>query len=452
MRWSPCASTVPATSRPAPWTLRSSPSTSARAPKAAEQRGHAGEAVGLLHPQLPHVAKHGVARGAGRGHGQDGDLVEAGDLRRRRPRWPAAARSGRRGRRWRRGRRARWRGPRRSPPPCGAARRGSRAGPARRRRRSTVTSLSGTTQAATTQKAACDGSPGTSSSKGVNADGRSRTTCVAVLVAPRSTSAPQRASSSSVWRRVSTGSRTTVSPSAPSAGEQHARLHLGAGHGRRVVDAAERPAADVSGGRQRSVRPSTIGPHPPQGHRPPGPWAGSTARRRRSTRSCTAARPPPRPAAAWWCPSCPTSSGPVAACSAAAPPRPDLARCRRRPRARPEGPHRRRGAGHVVAVGQPAQHRLARGQRAEQQGPVRDRLVARARARLPARGRPPATVNTGPLVGRRAGAPGSFELPDGRPVAAPGEAVVRGARPASASTTRTSTPRSPSTLWAISRS
>ena len=81
--------------------------------------------------------------------------------------------------------------------------------------RSTTTSLPGTIDAATTQKAACEGSPGTSSASGDRVDGRSRTTW------PRpsgvtSSLAPHADSNSSVCTRVSTGSRTTVSSAAPS--------------------------------------------------------------------------------------------------------------------------------------------------------------------------------------------------------------------------------------------
>ena len=63
--------------------------------------------------------------------------------------------------------------------------------------------------AATTQNAACEGSAGTSSSKGFSGERRTRTT-----PSRASMSAPHSASSSSVCARVGTGSRTTVSPSA----------------------------------------------------------------------------------------------------------------------------------------------------------------------------------------------------------------------------------------------
>ncbi len=81
---------------------------------------------------------------------------------------------------------------------------------------STARWLPGTTTPATTQKAACDGSPGTSTVTGRSGDGRMR------MVRPDPTgstsmSAPACASSSSVWARVRTGSWTTVSPSAPVA-------------------------------------------------------------------------------------------------------------------------------------------------------------------------------------------------------------------------------------------
>ena len=42
--------------------------------------GHGGEAVDLLDPQLAHVEEHRGALGHGGGDGEDGDLVERGDL------------------------------------------------------------------------------------------------------------------------------------------------------------------------------------------------------------------------------------------------------------------------------------------------------------------------------------------------------------------------------------
>ena len=75
-------------------------------------------------------------------------------------------------------------------------------------------------------------------------------------------------------------------------------------------------------------------------------------------------------------PELPTSSGPGGLAGAAGAARDD--RRARRPSTRaPEGPQRGGGAGHVVAVGEPPHHRHAPCQGAEQQGPMRDRLVAR---------------------------------------------------------------------------
>ena len=76
--------------------------------------------------------------------------------------------------------------------------------------------------------------------------------------ASMSMSAPHWASISSVWARVGTCSRTTVSPSAPRPASSTA-LHLGAGHRERVVDAVQAAAVDP----QRRVtgrRPSTVAP------------------------------------------------------------------------------------------------------------------------------------------------------------------------------------------------
>ena len=78
---------------------------------------------------------------------------------------------------------------------------------------STVTRLPATTAPATTQNAAWEGSPGTSQARGRRTPGRSRTTRPAPT-GSTVTSAPASASISSVWARVATGSRTTVSPSA----------------------------------------------------------------------------------------------------------------------------------------------------------------------------------------------------------------------------------------------
>ena len=67
------------TARPAS-TTRSSPSTSAAAPKARTSSAVAGQSVRLLHPELAHVPEPGGPVGAGGRHGQDGHLVEGGDL------------------------------------------------------------------------------------------------------------------------------------------------------------------------------------------------------------------------------------------------------------------------------------------------------------------------------------------------------------------------------------
>ena len=53
-----------------------------RGPEGPDQLGRPGQTVGLLDPELADVAEPGGAGGRGRGHGQDGHLVEGGDLRR----------------------------------------------------------------------------------------------------------------------------------------------------------------------------------------------------------------------------------------------------------------------------------------------------------------------------------------------------------------------------------
>ncbi len=62
-------------------------------------------------------------------------------------------------------------------------------------------------QAATTQKAAWEGSPGTSRSNGCNDEARTVT-----APSPTEMSAPPRRSSSSVCARVGIASRTVVAP------------------------------------------------------------------------------------------------------------------------------------------------------------------------------------------------------------------------------------------------
>jgi hypothetical protein len=122
-----------------------------------------------------------------------------------------------------------------------------------------VTSLPGTMQAATTQNAACDGSPGTSTSSGRSTEGRRRTTRPAPSRVTL-TSAPASASSSSVWARVATGSRTTVSPAAASPASRTADFTWALATGGCHSIPRRPPPATASGGRQRGPRPSTPAP------------------------------------------------------------------------------------------------------------------------------------------------------------------------------------------------
>ena len=84
-------------------------------------------------------------------------------------------------------------------------------------------------QPATTQKAAWDGSPGTSRSKGRSArrPDRHRARLLTAM------SAPQSGSSSSVCGRVGTSSRTVVAPSAARPASRTAPLTWALGTGRR---------------------------------------------------------------------------------------------------------------------------------------------------------------------------------------------------------------------------
>ena len=135
----------------------------------------------------------------------------------------------------------------------------AQAGRPRRTRCVTSTSLPGTTHPATTQKAAWEGSPGTRGA-GAGASSAAPGPRRSPARASTSMSAPARASISSVWARVATGSRTTVSPSASSPASRMADFTWALATGG-SSDARQRPAGDRSGGRQRSpVRPRP-GPH-----------------------------------------------------------------------------------------------------------------------------------------------------------------------------------------------
>ena len=150
-----------------------------------------------------------------------------------------------------------------------------RAGPAYTP--STTISLPGTMVAATTQKAACDGS----------ADGNADR----LEAAPSGARRGRRGRPSRAQRR-----RTAPAPPRCAAGpdrlahhrlalgaqpgQEHARLHLRARHRRRVVDAVQRPTVNGERGLDSLPWPWTRDPYPREA-RPPGPWAGSRARRRR---------------------------------------------------------------------------------------------------------------------------------------------------------------------------
>jgi len=131
----------------------------------------------------------------------------------------------------------------------------SRAGP--RYTSSTVTSLPGTMQAATDQKAACDGSPGTSRTNGRRLDRRTRTVCPSSSTA---ISAPQRRSNSSVWARVRTASCTTVSPSAPSPASRMADFTWALATGGLYSIPCRSPPRTSRGGYRPPPRPSTRAP------------------------------------------------------------------------------------------------------------------------------------------------------------------------------------------------
>ena len=234
MRWSSWVSisAPPAGGPPAPSTIRSSPSTATRTPQPARPAAIAGEAVAFLDPQLGEAAHHRAAAGAGRGDGEDRVFV---DHRRRPLRRECRRRSAcRRGHADRR--------PARRPPRARFSK--AMSAPISRRHSSRpvrsglsptpsiVTSEPGTISAATSGKAAEDGSPGTT----IGAAASSGWPSTVMRRPPpslglgRDRARRNGASMRSVWSRVGCGSITVVAPGRVEPGEQHRRFDLRRGH------------------------------------------------------------------------------------------------------------------------------------------------------------------------------------------------------------------------------
>ena len=186
---------------------------------------------------------------------------------------------------------------------------------------------------------------------------------------------PASASISSVWVRVVTGSRTTVVPLAESPARRMADFTWALADLGGPVDAAE-PAAPHSQGGQAAL-PATAAPAPPSASaaRPRDPWGGRRATRRPPARSPSRS-PRPRPARSRMeVPELPQSSGPAAACSRPRPPCSATLPSGWRSTETPDGLDGRHRRGDVGAVRQPVDDRCPLGQRAEEHGAVRDRLL-----------------------------------------------------------------------------
>ena len=236
-------------------------------------------------------------------------------------------------------------------------------------------SLPGTTHAATTQKAAWDGSPGTSSSNGWRAPGRRRT------VRPSSSrvrSAPAAASISSVWARVRTArgppsrprrrGRRAGSPTSPGrwppAGRSRCRVRS--------------PPRTTSGGRLPPSRPSTRGAHQPQRpghpvHRPAGDRLVAAEDGEPVEGRAQAGQQPDGGAGV-------ADVDDVVGLVQRLRPPVTRSPSTTAPRASTAAP----GAADVVAGRQPPHDRRPLGQRAQHQGPVGDGLVARHPHSIPA--------------------------------------------------------------------
>ena len=198
-------------------------------------------------------------------------------------------------------------------------------------------------------------------------------------------SAPASASISSVWARVVTRSRTMVGPIGGEAGQQDGGLHLGAGHLGRPVDAVQGPALDGERGPALRARTLDGGPHQLEGLGHPVHGAG-TERRSRRSRTVSHGNPATRPASRRMdVPELPQSRAMGGWWSRLRPP--GASRCRRHCCSTPT-PIASTAASDAATSApsdKSVDDRGALGQRGEEDGPVRDRLLPRRAHRAAAR-------------------------------------------------------------------
>ena len=282
---------------------------------------------------------------------------------------------------------ARPRGRRARSPPSAAGSAGSRCASSSRRRRSISSREPATSTPAAIRNAAELGSPGTSTPSSSSSSVFERPSTSASVAVDRDAGAQQHPLGVvAAARRLD---RRSSSPSAASAGEQHARLDLRAGDRQLVGDRAQRARRGRCSGGKRPSRASSRAPICAQRlgdpvDRPAADRLVAVERERRAP----AARRASRAAAASACRRCRRRSAPVglarlaqagAADHELVVVAPRRARRARAPRRASRACRRRAGSCSIA-------HRLG-GHRAEQRGAVGDRLVGR-RAKL-ARSSPP---------------------------------------------------------------
>ena len=239
------------------------------------------------------------------------------------------------------------------------------------------TALPGTTAPATAKKAAAEGSPGTVRSTGLEAEARTVTT----RPSPHGSTGDVRARFGQHLLGVGPGRHRArgrrSSPCGGQAGQQDGRLHLRAGHPRRPVDALQRAALDTQRRQAAFALPADGRPHELErlGH----PVHRPRERDSSPTSSVVQAKPATRPASSRMeVPEFPQSSG----CAGLVQPASPAVQHEQLPSAGPLDldTHRLYGGqrgGDVGAVGEAVDDRGALGERGEEHGPVRDRLLAR---------------------------------------------------------------------------
>ena len=187
-----------------------------------------------------------------------------------------------------------------------------------------------------------------------------------------------------MWARVVTASRTTVVPWADSPASRMADFTWALATLAVQSIPCSAPPRTRSGGRQRSPRPVTVAPMSPRGSatRSMGRLDSDASPVSSVSQSNPATRPASRRMEVPEFPQSSGAPGPVQAAPAAVDHDGPVVVALH---AGPHGLHRGQRGGHVGPVGQPVDDRGALGQRAEQHGPVRDRLLARRAHGAPAR-------------------------------------------------------------------